>query len=161
MRRLSELERAPESRRAGRQAPPVGGAAPNAGRSGPARPASEWGPRQRVLVVGAVITVLGLGMAGYFYLFRPRIPAAERMAPIDTWGLWHDLSQGLDQRPVWELQYLEGRAYYRRWMAVAGVVIAAGLLVTGGSLLIPRGRRRTRPRRRPLPQPRSPAPKQP
>jgi len=108
-----------------------------------------WGTRQRLLLIGAVITTVGVGMGAYFHVFRPRQLDAEGLAPIQTWNVWRDLSHGIDQRPAWESDYLEFLASYRRWMIVAGAITGIGVIVMGGSLLAPRSRRKRRARRPP------------
>lgn len=88
-------------------------------------------------------------MGTYFHLFRPRQLDAERLAPIQTWSVWRDLSHGIDQRPAWEAAYLEFLARYHRWMIVAGAITGIGAIVMGSSLLAPRTRRKRRARRPP------------
>lgn len=154
MRGIAELEPLGPDAEAGPtpEAPPTAIARQIARKRG-RRPAltgrSAWGTRQRLLLIGAVITTVGVAMGAYFYLFRPRQYAAERLAPLQTWNVWRDLSHGIDQRPAWEAAYLEFLASYHRWMIVAGTITGVGVIVMGGSLLAPRSRRKRRARRPP------------
>lgn len=102
-----------------------------------------------MLLIGAIITTVGVGMGAYFHVFRPRQLDAEGLAPIQTWNVWRDLSHGIDQRPAWESAYLGFLAGYRRWMIVAGAITGIGVIVMGSSLLAPRSRRKRRARRPP------------
>jgi len=111
--------------------------------------ASAWGTRQRLLLIGAVITTIGLGMGTVFHVFRPRLLDAESMAPLQSWSVWRDLSHGIDQRPAWESAYLELLASYHRWMIASGTIAGIGAIVMASSLVAPRGRRKRRVRRPP------------
>jgi hypothetical protein len=113
------------------------------------RPTAAWGPRQKLLLIGALVTLLGLGMAGYFHLIRVRLVDTKSMAPIQSWRLWHDWRYSIDHSPPWEEFYLTNTAAYWRRMAVAAVVAGVGVLVMASSLLAPsrrRGRRRRPPK---------------
>ena len=136
MRKLTLLERAPP-------------------KAAPRRLKSTWDTRQALILVGVAITVVGLGWVTVLYVFRPRVIDPERLALIDSWRLWHDLSYALDQRPMWEQMYLDSLAKYRRWMVVACSTTGIGVLVMAGSVLL-RARRPSRPRRRPPPKARDP-----
>ncbi len=155
MRGLAQLEPAtgksagPQSA-SGRQVPPPPAAVLRARSKVARRLASNWGPRQRGLLMGIVITVVGLSMVGYWSYFRPLPIDAQQMRPIQSWGLWRDLNHGIDQRSAWEETYLELLANYRRWMIVSVTVTGVGVLVMAGALLAPKVRRK-RPARRPPP----------
>lgn len=110
-------------------------------------PTSVWGARQKILMIGALITLVGLGLTGYREIMRPRLMDFERMAPLTAWRDWQDMRHGIDQRARWEAFFHERLAIYRRWMIVALFVVAVGLLVMGSSLLAPSRRRRRRGRR--------------
>ena len=156
MRGFAQLERATPESAMGRSSAADQPARASQGAPAPAkaaarRSASVWGTRQRLLLIGALVTVLGLGMAGYFHLVRVQLIDTESMAPIHSWRLWHELRHSVDQRPPWEEFYLESRAAYRRWMMVAAVVAGVGVVVMASSLLAP-SRRRGRRLRRPGPK---------
>lgn len=153
MRGLAELERATPEPATGRSSSTEHPSGAAQGMPAPSRAAarsstSVWGTRQRLLLIGALLSLLGLGMAGWFHFARPRVVPTEAMAPIDTWRMWQDLRHGIDQHPDWEEFYLESLATYRRWMIVASFVIGVGVVVMASSLLAP-SRRRRRPGRRP------------
>jgi hypothetical protein len=160
MRGLAELERADPGTAAEPSA--ASGRTPSGSRADqPARRArarrlrSAWGPRQRLLFIGAVIAAVGLAMGAWFYLFRPRVVEADRLAPIQSWALWRDLRHGVDQRPAWEAAYLEFLDRYHRWMIVAATITGVGVVVMASSLLLPKRRPKRRVRKRP-PKVRSP-----
>jgi hypothetical protein len=159
MRGLAQLERATPESAIGRSSSAEQPARASQGTPTPAkaaarRSASVWGTRQRLLLIGALLTLLGLGMAGYFHLVRVRLVDTESMAPIQSWRLWHDLRYSIDQRPPWEEFYLASRAAYRRWMMVPAVFTGVGVVVMASSLLVP-SRRRGRRVRRPGPRARA------
>ncbi len=139
MRGLAQLDRAgPESQ--------VPGPLPAGTRKGASKaPTSHWGPRQGALLVGALIAALGFGFATHFYVTRPRIIEAASLSPLETWQLWFDLKQGIDQRPPWEEMYLRGIASYERWMIVVLTIAGIGVVVMAAALFIPRKRQTRRP----------------
>ena len=154
MRGLAELERVGPSPEAVPSAParptaPTSQTAQKEERRSTQRRAPVWGTRQRLLLIGAVIATVGVGMGTYFYEFRPRLVDAELMGPVQSWKLWRDLSHGIDQRPPWESAYLQFLAGYHRWMIVAGAITGTGVIVMASSLLAPRSRRKRRGRRPP------------
>jgi len=154
MRGLAQLERASPKATAGRstatpQTGQASGVHPASGRSTIRRSTSVWGPRQRLVLIGGVVIVLGLGLAAAFYALRPQWIDMERLEPIGTWRLWHDLRQGIEQRPDWEEQYTRSVASYHRWMIVASVVVGIGVLLVAGPLIIPKRRSKRRARRPP------------
>lgn len=145
MRGVTELDQAtPESLAAGTHPPGTTEQTSEPGPSAARGSSSNWGPRQGVLLVGGVITALGLGLAIYYYLTRPQIIDTADLSPIKTWQLWFDLNQGIDQRPPWEEMYLRGVANYRRWMVVVSVIAGIGVLMMVGALFAPRKRQRRR-----------------
>jgi len=129
MQGLSKLERAPVERprkRAGR---------------------AKWGAVQRLLLAGALVTVIGLGLVGYFYSIRPSPPDLGGLPPYDAWVLWQEYRQGPRGRLDWERHYDEHRSWHRRWMVFAGVVVGMGMLTMVSALMVPRPQpaRRARP----------------
>lgn len=154
MRGLAQLERAGPKPAVGRSTatPQTGQASdvpPAAGRSTIRGSTSVWGTRQRLVLVGGFITVLGLGSAIVLYAGRPRLLDLERYPPIGTWQLWHDLRQGIEQRPAWEEQYTRSVAGYHRWMVVASAIAGIGVLLMASPLLVRKRRSRGRVRRPP------------
>jgi hypothetical protein len=145
MRGIAQLDRAgPESLAAGAFPPGATKQASKAVGLAAKRSSSNWGPRQGVLLVGGVITGLALCLASYYYVSRPRIIDATILAPIETWQLWFDLNQGIDQRPPWEEMYLRGVANYHRWMILASTIAGIGVLIMAGALFAPRKRQKQR-----------------
>lgn len=155
MRGLAQLEQAtPETAarrsRSTEEAPGASEATRASGRATARRSTSVWGRRQKLCLIGALITLVGLGWVGCLHLIRPRLIRTESMAPIHTWRLWHDLRHGIDQHPDWEALYHKSLRTYRRWRIVASFVAGVGVLVMASSLLAP-SRRRGRRTRRPGP----------
>lgn len=154
MRELAQLERAgPRSTVARSTATPQSGQASDvtrtSRRSAIRGSTSAWGTRHRLVLIGGVVFVLGLSLAAVFYMLRPQWIDLERFAPIGTWRLWHDLRQGIDQRPDWEEQYTSSVASYHRWMVVASVIVGIGVLLMAAPLLVPKRRPKGRVRRPP------------
>jgi len=102
-----------------------------------------------LVFVGGVITILGLSLAIIFHVLRPRLLDLERYPPIGTWQLWHELRQGIEQRPAWEEQYTRSVAGYHRWMVVASAIAGIGILLMASPLLVRKRRSRGRVRRPP------------
>ncbi len=165
LRDLSRLERTPPEPAAVRATSEPGkAAAAKAGRAvrkpTVARPHAKWGPRQRRVFVGAVITAVGLAVATFVYLRRAHLtrmwlPDVQSMSPLGTWRLWHDLRPGVEYRPPWEEHYLKEMAANTRWMVAALAIAAIGALVMASSLLVAK-RRPRRPGRGPVPKARAP-----
>ena len=113
--------------------------------SKPAKPATRpWGARQRLILLGAVITVVALSLTVLLYLTRPRRAEIESFSPIQTWLVWQDLRQGVRRPPPGETRFLERVKLNRRWTSVLLVVVGLGVLIIAGSFLVPN----TRPTRR-------------
>jgi hypothetical protein len=125
------------------------------------RPATtvKWAARQRVLLVGILICLIGLGIAGYFATGCPVPPPhqqrieyipeyVEAMTLMETVQLWGRLERGLPDGSGLEGQaYQKMRQDYLRRTAVALVVAGAGLLVMFISLFIPKQKERPLSRR--------------
>ena len=100
-----------------------------------------------MLLVGAFITVVALGMTAYVHSIRPRMIEVEDMDPFETWMAWQFLRQGV-RRPSFEINpqrlYQEGLEVNRRWMAVSLSFAALGLIIMGASALVPKRRLKRR-----------------
>jgi hypothetical protein len=105
-----------------------------------ARPRSTWGLRQQLLLVGAMITVASLVVAGYFYRNRPQMIDLNTVSPMHAWVVWQELRLGVRFRSPEIGQYHAMVAAHSRWMGVVGVVAALGLLTMASSLLVPKKR---------------------
>lgn len=103
-----------------------------------ARPPSRWGARQRLVLVGLVVFLVGVALGGYFHWTRPKVPDIDDFTVSQTWALWQDLRQGPDRLLPYEEARYEKTQAHRRWMALAGVLAAAGVLTMAGSVLVPR-----------------------
>ncbi len=120
--------------------------------------AATWGSRQRVLLVGILICITGLGIAGYFWRGRPLPPPhelrielipqhVENLTLIETLQLWGALESGLPEELGLEDQgYRKARQAYIRRTGVALFVAVAGVSVMIVSLFIAKKRRRPAPR---------------
>ena len=116
-------------------------------------PASKWGARQAVFLVGAFITAAALGTGVVLHLKRspPPLGDVETLSPAWTAILWEELRRGVDQQPPWQEQHLHNLMIHRRWMNVVGFLVAVGLLTTASSLLIRKPRARP-PDQKPRPR---------
>lgn len=113
-------------------------------------PQREWGARQAVLFLGAVITGFALLAAGLLWLTRPVFPQAYRDAMIQeagstfdldemtiyrTFELWRDL-QNPDFATLPEFAamvngYEQAQAVFRDRLAFAGGATVVGLMILG------------------------------
>ena len=124
------------------------------------RPAAtvKWAARQRVLLLGIIICIIGLGVAGFFTFDRPEPPPhqhriehlpeyVESMSLMETIQLWGTLEHGLpDGLSPEDQTYQEARQAYLRRTAVALVIAGVGALVMIISVFIPKKRVRSMPR---------------
>jgi hypothetical protein len=109
---------------------------------------STWGRREGRMLIGALLTVTGLGLLAYVQTTRPRLPKIESLSPIQTWVLWQDLRSGPDRHlNQLDKQYLERRAANRVATATAIGLAVVGILVMVAASLM-RKRRPTRQSRR-------------
>jgi len=103
-----------------------------------------WGPKQRLFVVGILISATGLAMATWFYATRPRKPDTTRLPPLLTLMLWESLKTGVGTPPTpAEQERIAILAGHYRWAVLGLVVAVIGAAVLAGSLCI-RGSRVTR-----------------
>jgi hypothetical protein len=113
--------------------------APQEASKGP--PASSWGNRQRVALIGATFLLLGLALSGWnlWYYHPPTLLPVQDYPPEAAWNLWCALRQGPDFPPTkFERLYEQSWLAYHRWMGVSLAVAAIGLLVLGSSLCLPK-----------------------
>ena len=123
-----------------------------------ARPASTWGARQAVLLLGALITLAAVAAVAVTiyryqtYQTRPKILDADELTPFGTWLLWQqDLRPGIERPFVWQQPLERAQKRYKRRLDIIGVLAGIGVLTMICSLLIPKQgpRRRKRPPRGP------------
>jgi hypothetical protein len=107
----------------------------------PRRARSAWGPRQRVMLIGLAIMAAGASGAGWELLNRPPWFEVSSCRPRDAVIYWNSLKQGVDRRMHFEINYTDRVNDSNRWLAVAGVVTALGLLTVGFSPLISKRRK--------------------
>ena len=104
-----------------------------------------WGPRQAVMLLGAILAVLGISWAAWCLAARPRF-VANRLAPWDALNLWERLKAGIDTPPAAVEDWMENVRQYGNLRAGAGWVVAViGALMLIGALAIP-GPNRESPR---------------
>ncbi|MES1213295.1 MAG: hypothetical protein ABUL64_01800, partial [Singulisphaera sp.] len=119
---------------------------------------AEWGVRQAVLFLGAVIAGIGLLAVLVVWLASPIFPQEYHDAMIETAGstididqmtisqtfeLWRELKQSPDNSAVPEYLQLmadhrDASALYRQRITVALGVLIVGGLVLGAGLLVPK-----------------------
>jgi hypothetical protein len=120
----------------------------------PARRPPSWGMRQRLILVGATITLAAMTAAFYFFWNRPILSLrepdrefirqhVEAFSPVETWQLWHVLrAQRLDRRhPADNPLYREAAFRYRLAMGAALFFAASGLGLVIAGLWAGAGRR--------------------
>ncbi len=102
-------------------------------------PPRRWGIRQRLLLAGAALVLMGgfLGAASYF--LRPVLAPVADYPPWMALDLWVVLQSGVD-RPAHpaELGYEEALHIHRQWMGVAAALAVLGLLTMASSRLVGR-----------------------
>ncbi len=115
---------------------------------------AAWGSRQAVVLVGIVVTLIGIALVAYFYSIRPRqehFADPEVLTPLGSWYAWQELRTGAKTPSFTKFPYIEALNSYRRWMDVAIVIVVlGGLTVVGGLVLGKSGRgpaSRGRPKR--------------
>ncbi len=104
-----------------------------------ARPATRWGLRQRILVAGAAIALIGLLLGASSYYFRPvRLDIAD-YPPARTLNLWMALERGIDRPPHhMEAAFNEQLHTYHQWLGVAAALVVLGVLTMAGSFVVDR-----------------------
>jgi hypothetical protein len=102
-------------------------------------PGAPWGARQRLVFGGAILCLLGLLLATWFFVHRPRIIDVAEYPPLPTLLLWESLKMGVDIPLSNDEKLMFAVLEQYHWWIVAGLVVAAiGLLVLCGSLLVGR-----------------------
>jgi hypothetical protein len=106
-------------------------------------PATEtlaaWGPRQRLVLAGAILSVAGIALAASCFLTRPRIVDVAEFPPVAALRLWESLKAGIDLPPSpLEAALFDKIERHRRWTLAGLVVAALGVLAVTGSLLVRR-----------------------
>lgn len=105
------------------------------------RPTAAWGGRQRRLLLGAVIALIGLILLSIVYYRRPILHDVKEMRPLQTWTLWQELRLGADRRPSpGAKEYTERATWYRRWVGVTATLTAVGVLLMASSFVSRRRR---------------------
>ena len=121
MMKMADLERAEPQRAAGRT-------------SGP------WGIRQRLTLLGVVITLLALVLGTFSLLRRPKPPVLDippeqirenfrALSPLQSWRIWRSMrDRGLDRSPPpGTEQYDEELLQWRLQMGVVLFLAAGGI----------------------------------
>ena len=118
----------------------------------------KWAARQQVLLLGIIICIVGLGIAGLFAIGRPLPPPHEQrievfpkyvegMSLMQTIQLWSKLERGLpDGLGLEDQRYQTLRQAYLRRSTVALVIAGVGVVIMLISLFIPKKRVRSMPR---------------
>jgi hypothetical protein len=126
--------------------------------------AKAWSTRNSVVFLGAVITLGGLALAGFFHVraseVQPRGSFADdirTMSPRDTWDLWanflrHGIGWNRDKGPE-QLKAMKEYEELKRWEWIAFGLAGVGVVViiVGFTLVGQRSRAApNRPPRRPV-----------
>ena len=102
------------------------------------RSVSTWGARNRLILVGLIVTAVGLIALVPVSAIRPRYHGLESISAFDTWLLWHGWSRGVDEYTGQEKAYFARLDLYRRWRLGVLVVAGVGVVILAGSLLVPK-----------------------
>ncbi len=107
--------------------------------------ASAWSLRQKLVLVGAVIAALGLGLSAHVYRGRPQLVEVDQLTLPQSLDVWRAYSHaGEIVLMPGEVEYEILRERNRRWLAVTLGLAGFGAIVMASSLLIassPRPRR--------------------
>jgi hypothetical protein len=106
---------------------------------------ATWGLRQQLLLVGAVVTTIGLLLASYLFFNRPRMLDLTTVSPLHAWHIWQDLRLGVRESQAEYRMFDAMVAAYWRWLGVVSVIGALGLLTMASSLLVP-SKKKKRPK---------------
>jgi hypothetical protein len=114
--------------------------------------ATEWGARQGILLLAAVVTVVAGIIGGTLWFVHPAPPERDTqavlrafdeqiksMTPLQTWELWQDqiLKEGLVQyEDPAQMAYHARKATRQRWSKVALTVAGCGLMTLLATLLL-------------------------
>ena len=102
------------------------------------RPRKPWGAQQRLLLIGAVVVILGLGLSAFVhYRFYPRLRDLDDFRPIETVVLWSQLRMPLSVHNPAERAYDEAYRAYRRWLNLTLAITVIGGLIMTSAFLIP------------------------
>jgi len=96
-----------------------------------------WGARQRIVLIGTVVSALGLALAVTYYATRPKKASLISVPPLASLMIWESLKMGVDVPPTpHEKAEVADLEYHYRWvvLGMAVAVIGAGILMT--SLLV-------------------------
>ena len=106
-----------------------------------ARPARRaWGAKQKVLVVGLLVTAIGVGLTTWCILTWPLPPVdmvpkdhipetVAKMSPIETVSHWRILQRGVDAPFPDDIAYLKSRTRHQFFLAGCLLILVAGLVV--------------------------------
>ncbi len=109
-----------------------------------------WGKREALILLGAIVTATGLGVATYLQLTRPTRADVISLSSTATWALWQDLRRGVDRHLVpAEKYYIDALKMNRAWLYVTLTLAGLGMLLATISFLIPKRRIRTTATRKP------------
>jgi len=111
---------------------------------GPRRNPIAWGPRQALMLLGAIIVILGASWAAWCLASRPRF-VFDRLAPLDALSLWELLKSGVDAPPAQIERWMAAsREYGNLWAGVGWAAAAIGALIFAASFAIPGPSRKSR-----------------
>lgn len=102
------------------------------------RRSPSWGAPQRLILGGALVSAIGLAALAVLFWTRPKPPPVTELPPYESWIVWKQFRRGPSVPLEREQGFDETREIHRRWMAVAGVVVAIGLLTMFSAAMIPR-----------------------
>lgn len=108
---------------------------------------SEWGARQRVILVGLVLVLASVAVLAFFHRGEPEPPAkiletdllerhTESLSLIQTMQLWDYLRQGFSTKREVDIYYERLLAAYHRRMGITLVFLGLGILTLLGGFFI-------------------------
>jgi hypothetical protein len=116
-------------------------------------PRTKWEVRQSLALLGLVIALASLALAGWWFHRRPIPPPerheadfirseTEKLKAVQVWRYWRAMRRGLnEQRPRENRRLQEAIVRYRLKMGVTLAVALLGIGLCGGAILA--GRRRS------------------
>lgn len=103
------------------------------------RHAPHWGTRQRLLLLGWVLTAVAFGFIYFYVQKRPTRFNVTEYSAIQACELWASLKAGVDQPPMrHDLLYLRDVYLYKLSLAASMVLLGVGLLVLGSAFFFPK-----------------------
>jgi len=102
--------------------------------------ASPWGARQRILLIGSVLTIIAFGFLSYFYvLYRPERFDATKYCAMEAWTLWISLRAGIDQPPnQFDMAFMRALYVRKLYLGASVVFLGLALLVLSSAFFFPK-----------------------